>query len=258
MGGQLLDRGVAVQLGGELLLRLGQLDPQLLEAARDVHGPGGVAEEPLDLAHDVGTAKVANSTSRERSKRSIALISPIVPTWMMSSVSSPPRLRNREAANRTSDRFISIRVLRAYWYSCVPSSKTWRRSKKTFDRARASLGATFPASSTQGSSSEPASVRVSTSSSLSGAVAPVARTDIAVMVSPSLLPNVSDGRLPGHPEVMPPSSGKVPGKVSASVPWSPRRPARTEQPRAHGKLERVFRPAVIPDPRREKTAEERQ
>ncbi len=44
-----------------------------------------------------GTAKVVNSTSREMSKRSMALIRPIVPTWTMSSMSSP-RARKRPAA----------------------------------------------------------------------------------------------------------------------------------------------------------------
>ena len=55
-----------------------------------MHGPGGVAEEALDLADDVGDAKEVNSTSRVRSNRSMALIRPIVPTWTMSSMSPLP------------------------------------------------------------------------------------------------------------------------------------------------------------------------
>ncbi|CAM5258874.1 hypothetical protein SGRI78S_07319 [Streptomyces griseus subsp. griseus] len=93
-----------------------------------------------------------NSTSRLSSKRSIALISPIVPTWTMSSISPLPRLRNRFAAKCTSERFISIKVFRAYWYACVPSSRTCNRSKNRALRARASFGATFCGSSICGSS----------------------------------------------------------------------------------------------------------
>ncbi len=132
-----------------------------------------------------GTAKVANSTSRDRSNRSMALIRPIVPTWMMSSVSSPPRLRNREAAKRTRERFISIRVLRAYWYSWVPSSRTWSLSKKIFDMARASWGATLPASSIHGSAAVSATVPASWCRVAAAPIASVVRTDV-VMVSPSL------------------------------------------------------------------------
>ncbi|SCG09763.1 hypothetical protein GA0115255_126002 [Streptomyces sp. Ncost-T6T-2b] len=59
----------------------------------------------------VGIAKVGNSTPRLSSNRSIALIRPMVPTWTMSSIGSL-RERNREAANLTSARFSSTRVLR--------------------------------------------------------------------------------------------------------------------------------------------------
>lgn len=52
--GEFGDRGLAVQAGGELLAGPGQLHAQLLEPARDVHRPGGVPEEALDLADDVG------------------------------------------------------------------------------------------------------------------------------------------------------------------------------------------------------------
>ncbi|CAL2058343.1 protein of unknown function [Streptomyces murinus] len=52
-GGQLGDRRIPVQAAGQLLPRLGQLHPQLLEPPRDMHRPGGVAEEPLDLTDDV-------------------------------------------------------------------------------------------------------------------------------------------------------------------------------------------------------------
>ncbi|SCE27670.1 hypothetical protein GA0115246_113612 [Streptomyces sp. SolWspMP-sol7th] len=62
-----------------------------------------------------GIAKEVNSASRVRSKRSIALMRPIVPTWRMSSMSPLPRLRKRRAAKRTRDWFISMSVLRAYW-----------------------------------------------------------------------------------------------------------------------------------------------
>ncbi|GGY09220.1 hypothetical protein GCM10010299_11000 [Streptomyces tanashiensis] len=41
--------------------------------------------------------------------------------------------------------------MRAYWCSCVPSSSTASSRKKTFDRARASFGATANASGTIGS-----------------------------------------------------------------------------------------------------------
>lgn len=75
-----------------------------------------------------GSANEVNSTSRETSNRSMALIRPIIPVWTMSSMSSP-RPRNRPAANRTRDMFISMRVLRAYWYSWVPSSRTASRWK---------------------------------------------------------------------------------------------------------------------------------
>ncbi|CAM5637828.1 hypothetical protein SFUMM280S_04122 [Streptomyces fumanus] len=74
-----------------------------------------------------------------------------MPTCTMSSRSSGPRLRNREAAYRTRDMFISISVLRAYWYSGVPSSSTASWSKKSRDSSRASLGATFEGSATVGS-----------------------------------------------------------------------------------------------------------
>ncbi len=53
MGGQFGDGGFAAQVGGEFLARPGQLDPQLLDPAGNVHGPGGVTEEALDLTHDV-------------------------------------------------------------------------------------------------------------------------------------------------------------------------------------------------------------
>ncbi|CAM5690887.1 hypothetical protein SGLAM104S_05522 [Streptomyces glaucescens] len=93
-----------------------------------------------------GTAKEVNSTSREISNRSMALIRPIMPTWTMSSISSGPRLRNRPAAKRTRDMFISISVLRAYWYSGVPSSSVASWPKNSFDSSRASAGATFDGS----------------------------------------------------------------------------------------------------------------
>ncbi len=59
----------------------------------------------------VGMANVGNSTPRLSSNRSIALIRPIVPTWMMSSIGSL-RERKREAANFTRARFSSTRVFR--------------------------------------------------------------------------------------------------------------------------------------------------
>src|SRR5690606_30811276 len=69
-------------------------------------------------------------------------------------------LRNREAAKRTRDMFISISVLRAYWYSGVPSSSTASWSKNSLDSSRASLGATFDGSVISGISVErPAVVR---------------------------------------------------------------------------------------------------
>ncbi len=83
----------------------------------------------------VGIAKVGNSTPRLSSNRSIALIRPMVPTWMMSSIGSL-RERNREAANFTRARFSSTRVLRTYACSCVPSSRDSRRAKSVLDRAR--------------------------------------------------------------------------------------------------------------------------
>ena len=67
----------------------------------------------------------------------MALTRPMVPTWTMSSIGSL-RVLNRRAANLTRVRFSSIRVLRAYWYSCVPSSNSARRANSTFDMARAS------------------------------------------------------------------------------------------------------------------------
>ena len=51
----------------------------------------------------VGVAYVENSTPRSVSKRSIDLISPMVPTWSRSSNGSP-RLRNRRAQCSTSGR----------------------------------------------------------------------------------------------------------------------------------------------------------
>ncbi len=59
----------------------------------------------------VGIAKVGNSTPRLQSKRSIALIRPIVPTWTMSSIGSL-RLRKRAEAYRTSGRLSSMSVSR--------------------------------------------------------------------------------------------------------------------------------------------------
>ena len=48
--------------------------------------------------------------------------------------------------------FISISVLRAYWYSGVPSSSTVSCSKNTFDSSRASFGATLDGSAISGTS----------------------------------------------------------------------------------------------------------
>ncbi|GGS11846.1 hypothetical protein GCM10010269_58870 [Streptomyces humidus] len=48
--------------------------------------------------------------------------------------------------------FISISVLRAYWYSGVPSSSTVSWSKNTFDNSRASFGATLDGSAISGTS----------------------------------------------------------------------------------------------------------
>lgn len=104
-----------------------------------MHRPGGVAEEPLDLPDDVGQREAGERTSREMSNRSMALMRPISPTWTTSSMSWP-RLRNRRAANCTSDMVISMRVLRAYWYSAVPSSSTASRSRNSADSSRASWG----------------------------------------------------------------------------------------------------------------------
>src|SRR5581483_6408981 len=50
---ELRDRRRAPQLHGQLFHQTRQLDVQLLEAARDAHGPAAVAEVPLDLADDV-------------------------------------------------------------------------------------------------------------------------------------------------------------------------------------------------------------
>src|SRR5690606_30135871 len=58
--------------------------------------------------------------------------------------------RKRPAAKRTSDMFISMRVLRAYWYSWVPSSSSVRRRKNCRDSSRASRGATARGSATPG------------------------------------------------------------------------------------------------------------
>ena len=89
----------------------------------------------------VGIANVGNSTPRLSSKRSIALIRPMVPTWMMSSIGSL-RERKREAANLTRARLSSTSVLRTYEYSCVPSSSDSSRAKRVLERARASTGPT--------------------------------------------------------------------------------------------------------------------
>ncbi|GAA3070056.1 hypothetical protein GCM10020254_12310 [Streptomyces goshikiensis] len=51
--GEVGDGRRTVEPDGQLLLRLRDVDAELLEAARDADGPGGVAEVPLDLACDV-------------------------------------------------------------------------------------------------------------------------------------------------------------------------------------------------------------
>ncbi len=53
MLGDLFDRRGPAEDVGQGLLGLGELRAQFLQAARDVHGPGGVAEVALDLAGDV-------------------------------------------------------------------------------------------------------------------------------------------------------------------------------------------------------------
>ncbi len=59
----------------------------------------------------VGRAKVVSSTPRSGSKRSMALMRPTVPVWMMSSIGSW-LLRKRLAANLTRDTLSSISVPR--------------------------------------------------------------------------------------------------------------------------------------------------
>src|SRR6478735_10678257 len=66
----------------------------------------------------VGVAYVENSTPRSESKRSIDLISPIVPTWTRSSKGSP-RLRNLRAQCSTSGRCRCTSASRA------PSRLAW-------------------------------------------------------------------------------------------------------------------------------------
>ena len=112
----------------------------------------------------VGIANVGNSTPRLSSKRSIALIRPIVPTWTMSSMGSL-RERNREAANFTRARLSSTRVLRTYANSCVPSSSDSSRSKRVLDSALASTG---PTSSYGGISGRPSISAISASSDSAG------------------------------------------------------------------------------------------
>ncbi len=54
MLGDLLDRGGPAQYLGQGLLGPGELRTPFLQAARDVHRPGGVTEVALDLTGDVG------------------------------------------------------------------------------------------------------------------------------------------------------------------------------------------------------------
>lgn len=68
----------------------GELDAGFLLSARHVYGPGGVAKEPLALAHDAGNREECELPFGVSSHRSMALIRP------------------RPAAYRTRDMFISI------------------------------------------------------------------------------------------------------------------------------------------------------
>src|ERR671922_2718528 len=64
-----------------------------------------------------GVAYVVSSTPRSRSKRSIALMSPIAPIWTRSS-SCSPRYEYRRASERTSDMYCSISCSRAARSPC--------------------------------------------------------------------------------------------------------------------------------------------
>ena len=88
-------------------------------------GPGGVAEEPLDLADDVGHGEGGElDLARE--------VEPVDGLDQADRADLDDVLHlvarrgcgSGAAANRTREMFISMRVLRAYWYSCVPSSRT--------------------------------------------------------------------------------------------------------------------------------------
>lgn len=151
----------------------------------------------------VGIAKVGNSTPRAGSKRSIALMSPIVPTWMMSSIGSL-RERNREAANFTSARLSSIRVLRTYEYSWVPSSRVPSRSKRVLDMARASAGATSSKAMPSSSSMLP----VNEAAAMPAASAASAPLAVSAMLAMSSVAWSAASSPPGPPR-----------ETTVSAPW---------------------------------------
>src|SRR3954471_9163897 len=85
----------------------------------------------------VGVAYVENSTRRSSSKRSIDLISPIVPTWTRSSNGSP-RLRKRRATCWTNGRCGATRPSRAASMAGSVDDTSWNCAKSTAFCSRAS------------------------------------------------------------------------------------------------------------------------
>src|SRR5450759_1181657 len=87
----------------------------------------------------VGVAYVVNSTARSMSKRSIALIRPIVPTWMRSSMGSP-RFLKRLARYFTRLRYISTSSSRA---ASSPSARYRTNSSRVSCLSHTSLRVVF-------------------------------------------------------------------------------------------------------------------
>ena len=106
--GELVDRRLASQLGGHPRLLGTRAGRELVQRLRLAHERGAVAQVMLDLALDRRAPRASRSGSpRAGSKRSTALIRPIVPTWTRSSSGSPRRW-NRRATDSTSGRLRSI------------------------------------------------------------------------------------------------------------------------------------------------------